>query len=136
MTRGRDRAFFFFSSRRRHTGFSRDWSSDVCSSELRGRIRAVRFDMQNCKEVKRVDDATGVPGLTGALAARGQNRIRPKDASGFLAPPKDLARWARTAMETEMPNLAPPLKVSSIEMRFPDRDGQRVVSRALVSLPA
>src|SRR5436309_8907758 len=26
--------FFFFSSRRRHTRFSRDWSSDVCSSDL------------------------------------------------------------------------------------------------------
>src|SRR5690606_42076906 len=26
---------FFFSSRRRHTRFSRDWSSDVCSSDLR-----------------------------------------------------------------------------------------------------
>src|SRR5690606_40164919 len=25
---------FFFSSRRRHTSFSRDWSSDVCSSDL------------------------------------------------------------------------------------------------------
>src|SRR5690606_40260095 len=27
-------AAFFFSSRRRHTRFSRDWSSDVCSSDL------------------------------------------------------------------------------------------------------
>src|SRR5690606_40962964 len=27
-------ACFFFSSRRRHTRFSRDWSSDVCSSDL------------------------------------------------------------------------------------------------------
>src|SRR5690606_40723680 len=26
--------FFFFASRRRHTRFSRDWSSDVCSSDL------------------------------------------------------------------------------------------------------
>src|SRR5690606_40033120 len=25
-----------FSSRRRHTSFSRDWSSDVCSSDLEG----------------------------------------------------------------------------------------------------
>src|SRR5690606_39865856 len=25
---------FFFSSRGRHTSFSRDWSSDVCSSDL------------------------------------------------------------------------------------------------------
>src|SRR3712207_6100315 len=27
---------FFFSSRRRHTRYWRDWSSDVCSSDLRG----------------------------------------------------------------------------------------------------
>src|SRR2546429_4004319 len=27
-------ACFFFSSRRRHTSWSRDWSSDVCSSDL------------------------------------------------------------------------------------------------------
>src|SRR2546422_3885219 len=31
--------FFFFSSRRRHTRCSRDWSSDVCSSDL---LRIVR----------------------------------------------------------------------------------------------
>src|SRR2546430_2885047 len=29
-------AFFFFSSRRRHTRFDCDWSSDVCSSDLEG----------------------------------------------------------------------------------------------------
>src|SRR2546421_8721584 len=28
--------FFFFSSRRRHTRSDRDWSSDVCSSDLPG----------------------------------------------------------------------------------------------------
>src|SRR3712207_7788387 len=28
------RVFFFFSSRRRHTRYWRDWSSDVCSSDL------------------------------------------------------------------------------------------------------
>src|SRR5690625_6434811 len=28
---------FFFSSRRRHTRWPRDWSSDVCSSDLRQR---------------------------------------------------------------------------------------------------
>src|SRR5436309_6671756 len=32
--------FFFFSSRRRHTRFSRDWSSDVCSSDLHPNSRA------------------------------------------------------------------------------------------------
>src|SRR5215813_13110485 len=30
----RDRQFFFFSSRRGHTRCGRDWSSDVCSSDL------------------------------------------------------------------------------------------------------
>src|SRR2546429_6666343 len=36
--------FFFFSSRRRHTRCSRDWSSDVCSSDLvpAGREASVR----------------------------------------------------------------------------------------------
>src|SRR4051794_41337879 len=29
--------FFFFSSRRRHTRWTGDWSSDVCSSDLRSR---------------------------------------------------------------------------------------------------
>src|SRR5690625_7135963 len=28
--------YFFFSSRRRHTSWPRDWSSDVCSSDLGG----------------------------------------------------------------------------------------------------
>src|SRR3712207_8945028 len=30
--------FFFFSSRRRHTRYWRDWSSDVCSSDLYGQV--------------------------------------------------------------------------------------------------
>src|SRR5438270_8511177 len=33
--------FFFFSSRRRHTRFDCDWSSDVCSSDLAGRIEQI-----------------------------------------------------------------------------------------------
>src|SRR5215203_7094474 len=34
--------FFFFSSRRRHTRYWRDWSSDVCSSDLTGLPRSRR----------------------------------------------------------------------------------------------
>src|SRR2546430_8965373 len=33
-TYGNELVFFFFSSRRRHTIFDCDWSSDVCSSDL------------------------------------------------------------------------------------------------------
>src|SRR5690606_25603936 len=35
---------FFFSSRRRHTRFSRDWSSDVCSSDLNVIVGSDRAD--------------------------------------------------------------------------------------------
>src|SRR3712207_7066875 len=40
--------FFFFSSRRRHTRYWRDWSSDVCSSDL-----AARVSPQYLSEVER-----------------------------------------------------------------------------------
>src|SRR5690606_39419503 len=39
---------FFFSSRRRHTRFSRDWSSDVCSSDLLS-WKAIWLAVQNGK---------------------------------------------------------------------------------------
>jgi len=103
--------------------------------ELPAGWSAVRFDLQNCKEAKHLDEATGVPGLTGAVESRGRHRIRPKDSSGFLAPPKDLAKWSKAAASTELPSLSPRLKVAALDIHFPDRDGQRVVSRALVSLP-
>src|SRR5207302_5117949 len=38
--------FFFFSSRRRHTRFSRDWSSDVCSSDLKQPTRSPWGEMR------------------------------------------------------------------------------------------
>src|SRR5207302_3238609 len=41
---------FFFSSRRRHTRFSRDWSSDVCSSDLKGPSHPHRFHARGKKE--------------------------------------------------------------------------------------
>src|SRR5437762_10682748 len=34
--------YFFFSSRRRHTSYIGDWSSDVCSSDLTRAIRTAR----------------------------------------------------------------------------------------------
>src|SRR5256886_13449384 len=37
------RVAYFFSSRRRHTRFDCDWSSDVCSSDLTRILEAVRL---------------------------------------------------------------------------------------------
>src|SRR5690349_17548259 len=53
--------FFFFSSRRRHTRSLRDWSSDVCSSDLLHRLKGsaprwaprvphLRSDYNDCTE--------------------------------------------------------------------------------------
>jgi VWFA-related protein len=103
--------------------------------ELPSYVSAVRFDLQNCKEAKHLDEATGIPGMTGAMEARGRHWIHPKDASGFLAPPKNLARWATEAANTELPSLSPRLRIGAVEMHFPDRDGQRIVARTVVSLP-
>src|SRR2546429_6624934 len=53
--------FFFFSSRRRHTRCSRDWSSDVCSSDL-GRKPGVRYGRKGHRPIPPiVDEEIKVP---------------------------------------------------------------------------
>src|SRR5437870_11557194 len=45
--------FFFFSSRRRHTRWPRDWSSDVCSSDL-NRQKSAKMLIQGGKILRRL----------------------------------------------------------------------------------
>src|SRR5690606_41088773 len=63
---------FFFSSRRRHTRFSRDWSSDVCSSDLkRDNWAALTGGRSGIRSIKRfpVDHlATTIAGLVDFLS--------------------------------------------------------------------
>src|SRR5690606_39967338 len=61
----------FFSSRRRHTRFSRDWSSDVCSSDL---VPSVSIDMQGVSYDAAGGDGGQQVGFSGAsaMAAPGQ----------------------------------------------------------------
>src|SRR5207247_3371933 len=68
--------FFFFSSRRRHTRSTRDWSSDVCSSDLL-RLRALR--PRNAPAPSRVAEPPAtVPGRTRRARPRaGTRRGRP-----------------------------------------------------------
>src|SRR5690606_26344838 len=66
--------YFFFSSRRRHTRFSRDWSSDVCSSD---------FDLLN-HLLKRKMPAGVLPAPTAqcspvAFILQQADQIAPKD---------------------------------------------------------
>src|SRR6266704_5980995 len=51
---------FFFSSRRRHTRSKRDWSSDVCSSDLRAEATATLAE-QACQQARaRFEPITGL----------------------------------------------------------------------------
>src|SRR5438128_8420450 len=52
--------YFFFSSRRRHTRCYRDWSSDVCSSDLipllKGRFFSDLDTVRNAPQVVLIDE--------------------------------------------------------------------------------
>src|SRR5207249_9006456 len=61
--------FFFFSSRRRHTRSKRDWSSDVCSSDL---TFGLRYDWQSTIEDR--------------------NNVAPRFAYAFAPAPKTVLR--------------------------------------------
>jgi VWFA-related protein len=100
--------------------------------ELRGRIRARRFDYQLCDAAKRVDNVTGVSGLSGFE----QGRATTGALSRWLDAPADLAGWARAARATEDPAAAGgELRVGDVEIVFPEREGQRMLTRLTITLP-
>src|SRR5690606_40501941 len=84
---------FFFSSRRRHTRFSRDWSSDVCSSDLvyatvgsDERVRAVEalgavlgINYRTQDYVQEVKNATGGKGVDVVLDMVAGDYIRSEE---------------------------------------------------------
>ncbi|HXO22299.1 MAG TPA: VWA domain-containing protein [Thermoanaerobaculia bacterium] len=115
--------------------------------ELHGPFGVARFDLKICKEARDIDKATGVPGLTGGRLNRAKRgdavrsnaygyRPLPPHAQreGFLAPPADLARWAREAAATKLPPAPAALATGPLEIYFPDQDNQRIVTRAVVRI--
>src|SRR5438034_11277919 len=69
--------FFFFSSRRRHTRSLCDWSSDVCSSDLRDHDGVYRqYGRHRCRDVRRA------PHRGDAARVRGE---APRSPKGDLA---------------------------------------------------
>src|SRR2546429_7386942 len=84
--------FFFFSSRRRHTRCSRDWSSDVCSSDLKAKGTALGF---------------GIIGLKLPLGIRRRGRTDKRSEFSLLFP--KIKRVLRCA----------PIDVSGSERRRP-----------------
>src|SRR6266498_4070715 len=53
---------FFFSSRRRHTRCGRDWSSDVCSSDLGGWLKNDAYSMADGQDATRAQPLSGCRG--------------------------------------------------------------------------
>src|SRR2546430_9354441 len=69
-----DCLFFFFSSRRRHTRFDCDWSSDVCSSDLAAcRLRLALHGLQPRDVAPHFAELIGLGRLPGgALHSQGK----------------------------------------------------------------
>src|SRR6266508_1581294 len=80
--------FFFFSSRRRHTRWPRDWSSDVCSSDLVDNLPVSQRNWNN-------DHAVYTHGF-GVVAANGNGYAAdgsPQWSSGGLPPTGELGTY-------------------------------------------
>src|SRR3712207_7621545 len=60
---------FFFSSRRRHTRYWRDWSSDVCSSDLSLKLRVKNRKSRSRARIA----ATGCKYASALVEVRGKN---------------------------------------------------------------
>src|SRR5258706_11934143 len=91
------RSYFFFSSRRRHTRLVSDWSSDVCSSDLRnpgarkrpgaGDTRAIDLDIRRSDADRK--DGCECGGITA--------NILPAADGHDLAPAQSpLERWSES----------------------------------------
>ena len=99
--------------------------------ELRGRIRARRFDLQACPDTPEVDTATGIAGLRGYRKSRPSN----DQLEAVLAAPADLASWTEKALLTPLGEGPLDLEVENVEVFFPERKGQRIVTRIRVTMP-
>src|SRR5690606_40334387 len=86
--------FFFFSSRRRHTRFSRDWSSDVCSSDLALRISTMA---DSSLIARKIADMHVVAGAAPALIAAVGTPAHPEDlrSEERRVGKEGRSRWAR-----------------------------------------
>src|SRR5438105_5851440 len=71
----RHRPVFFFSSRRRHTRSTRDWSSDVCSSDLMFFAGGTEFTVKfhNNPSVAQVESAVSAENIAGSVISAGGN---------------------------------------------------------------
>jgi VWFA-related protein len=125
------------------------WVEDFDEEAMRGK----RIDRFFCPDSAKVDAATGIVGLRGAVIASTRRTgpdgeidpskggkdyywSRPKDRGAVLGPPADLAAWARGAAATRLPPEVQALEAASLELDFPSREGQRLLARGFITIQA
>ncbi len=99
--------------------------------ELRGHIRGKRFDIKACKDALFIDEVTGVDGLRGYKKTRPTNQ----ELLDVLKAPRDLTEWANSAARTVVPERPAELEITAGEFLYPERRGQRIVVRQILTLP-
>src|SRR6266481_16000 len=76
--------FFFFSSRRRHTRWNCDWSSDVCSSDLSDDLPAVIAAGADALVIPKVNSAGEIRAVDDQVARTEVERGRPPGSVRLL----------------------------------------------------
>src|SRR3989449_2334089 len=120
--------FFFFSSRRRHTRCSRDWSSDVCSSDLAARV---------CDPAQRSlspPESEAIPCIAGHLRPLHREVLRSFDLTAYeVRLAQERCEPAARVAGSELPQLLDgpleqwdrPRRVSLLEIGEPQRARRR-----------
>ena len=100
--------------------------------ELRGRLSGKRIDIRACPEALFVDKVTGVSGLTGFA----ENRPTTQTFLRYLKPPEDVGAWALRVLERPAVERSSPLEIESLQVFYPGRLQQRIVTRFQINIPA
>lgn len=85
-----------------------------------------------CPDARRIEQATGIRQLNRYMRGRPTN----EELLAYVAPPEDLAAWARAAARTELPERPEEIPVETLSIYFPNRDGQRIVTAFYLTIPA
>src|ERR671921_1171269 len=100
--------FFFFSSRRRHTRYWRDWSSDVCSSDL---VHLDTAQVAGAEDLHRLAAAHGA-GLgeavgvhRAALGEQGRDPVEVDDLEDDLVPVLEARELGQPHVQRRLPAL-------------------------------
>src|SRR3712207_4587625 len=123
--------FFFFSSRRRHTRYWRDWSSDVCSSDLKGCPLNLEDTVLTSRRDEMTDTATKVESICEDVISRnpGEPEFHQavREVTGTLSPV--LEKYPEFAEAKVIERLCEPDRQIMFRVPWQDDEGNVHVNR-------